>query len=269
MDATPSEPEPALLFHWKAPKTFFSIRLLAASVAAIVIHGFCFYIFQVEEPTARRTLPQTHEILMLSLDARSAALLPQAEESDPTSSVKGKTATLLRQIEDYYAGFEGTLNPRSPLQISLDALPEPRLDAAPAPEIRPLYDGFRPVEPEIEEDGATRLAFLPENKPYEPAPARHLPGPSFVLSPGLEQRGWQNGVPRVDLKDPAAVAPPSGQIAWRVAVTPSGRVEFVFPLRVRESPQLDEVASQLRRSRFQARPETETELQWGTISLQW
>ena len=91
------------LFEWKASSAQFVQRLILAVITSLTIHVLCFYIFQVQEPKARRTLPQTFRAVALTPDQPAAR-------------------AILKQIEDYHSAYSGTLLAGSSLEMPLPSL---------------------------------------------------------------------------------------------------------------------------------------------------
>lgn len=125
------------LFHWKAPRAEFAQRWILAVIGAVSVHGLCFYVFQIEEAQSPRSLPKTYGVTQLSAN-------------DPNAR------RVLRQIDDYYAAFEGTLLADTPLSLPFGYLDDdpyfnqidvglhPLPETPPAPD-DPLESWFDPM----------------------------------------------------------------------------------------------------------------------------
>ncbi len=170
---------PKILFHWKAPKSEFAQRWIVALIVAIIVHGFCFYVFQIEEVPPPRSLAQTYGVTQLNFDDLKARLI-------------------LQQIDDYYAAFEGILLADTPLHMPLGSLdyeasyekadvelmPLPEPSETPLDELGPTLppmvlppiatwdsDGFRP-EAANGESNAVSPVDLEENAEDGSPPAK-------------------------------------------------------------------------------------------------
>ncbi len=86
------------VFHWRLGRTDIGLRMIVAVILAVVLHGLCFYVFQVQDPKVSRARPQTLGVTVLS-------------SKDPNA------AAIRRQIDDYYAAYSGTLSADSDLQL--------------------------------------------------------------------------------------------------------------------------------------------------------
>ena len=139
--------DPRILFQWKAPASDFAQRLIIAVIAAISIHGLCFYVFQVEEPQSPRTLPSTYGVTYLSPDDPSARLI-------------------LRQIDDYYTAFEGTLLADSELNMPLGSLDYEPSYLQVTPELMSLPEPESPLPSELGPAGSVMV--LPPIPPLIP-----------------------------------------------------------------------------------------------------
>lgn len=146
--------DPHILFHWRAPASDFAQRLIIAAIAAISIHGLCFYVFQVQEPQSARTLPRTFGVTYLS-------------PSDPNARL------ILQQINDYYAAYEGTLLAESDLHMPWGALDYEASFRQIEPELMPLPE--REKTPTEALGPKVSAMVLPDIPPWIP-PAEETQG---------------------------------------------------------------------------------------------
>ena len=111
----------ASVFHWRLGRTDIGLRMIVAVILAVVVHGLCFYVFQVQDPKVSRSRPKTFSVTILS-------------SKDPNA------AAILQQIDDYYAAYSGTLSQESELRLSPKPVPYTPsfLEEAPWPLLPPL-----------------------------------------------------------------------------------------------------------------------------------
>ena len=209
------------------PKSYWNLRLLVAAVVAIVLHVFCFYIFQVQDPKVSRELPETSHVTYLSPDDPSAA-------------------AVLRRLDDYYAAFDGALRPdsilRAPLRLaSLEERPvRHQLDLMPSPYVG-QSESFPGVLPPLPNTGAA-------------------PIPGLTYSPSVRHRALDR---ELDWDDD----PGTDLSAWRVAIDPVGKVLHVFPADGQVPSEQDlKIGEAVSRLRFSAAPSL-TSLEWGTVTF--
>ena len=218
------------LFEWKAPSSHVGQRLAMATITSLTLHVLCFYLFQVQEPKARRTLPQTLAVVALTPDQPAAR-------------------TMLRQIEDDYSAYSGTLLAGSSLEMPVPSLdyeptyqsarvqlmPLPELESSPSagrdvlavsPLMLPSIPAWTPPE------GSVELA-------QEPSGFRPLAEDLVLKLPEV----WRGRLKPSDDShvDWAALrqtlTTESGRSPWRIAIDPTGAVNEIFPMS--ESPRLE------------------------------
>ncbi len=211
---------PNILFHWKAPASDFAQRMIIAAVAAISIHGLCFYVFQVQDPESPRTLPRTYGVTYLS---------PQ----DPTAHL------ILQQIDDYYAAYEGTLLADSELNMPLGSLDYEPSYTQMSPRLMPWPErNVLPLEALGPRDNPIVLPEIPPWTPPEKASGSANASPEgFALVDGLRlflPDGWRarylgGGLgtdwSAVEKRRPADRA----SQGWRLSVSRDGRVAKAVP----------------------------------------
>ena len=228
---------PSRSLQWTDPQGYWNLRLLIAAISAIVLHVFCFYVFQVQDPKASRVLPATTQVTYLS------AANPEAE-------------WVLRQIDDYYSAFDSTLNLDSDLHQSLtmgdgrypssrwyvDLMPAPYLDSATN---REPFLGVLPSLP-ASDDGSKHMGHLTYSESI-----RHR-----VLTVNLE----------FDLASALPEGRPSA--SWRIAIAPSGKVAYLFPVgRHKDEKVASRIGLAIRQLTFQSAPSLKT-LEWGTVTYE-
>ena len=244
------------LFEWKASSSQFVQRLTLAAITSLTIHILCFYIFQVQEPKVRRTLPQTLSAVVLTPDQPAAR-------------------TILRQIEDYHSAYSGTLLAGSSLEMPLPSLDyEPTYQSA---KVRlmplPKLGTARPVARDVLAVSPLMLPAIPAWTPPEGSveqaqePSRTLPlAEDLVLKlPAV----WKNRLkPREgDGREWGALREAlnaEGRSPWRIAIDPKGVVSEIFPMS--ESPR-QEVKAALKTLTFS--PQQGNETHWFEVEVLW
>ena len=243
------------LFHWKAPASQFGQRIILASLASLSIHILCFYIFQIQEPQARRTLPHNLEVTYL---------LP----SDPNAHA------MIQQIEDYHAGYAGTLLVGSTLEM-----PPPHLDYEPTyqnakVQLMPLPDLEMATADatEVLRLPSMMLPAIPKWTPPEGTVVQaQEPSGRLPLAEGLElvlPELWQGRIQEQGGADWSAIkasfAADTGRSSWRMAIGPKGTVTQMFPLS--ETPN-STIGEALRSLTFS--PQQGNQTTWLVVHLQW
>ena len=242
-----------ILFSWRAPASDLLQRLIIAWVAAISIHGLCFYIFQVQDPQASRSLPRTYEITYLSPQDATARLI-------------------LRQIDDYYAAYEGTLLADSDLNMPLSSRDYEPWHQEVKPRLMPLPEPGQDLNSLGPEGGSV---VPPRVRPWAPAVgaltvfsgsivAVDLGGGCQLMVP----EGWQErfqGSPGVDwARVKESQVEDEGRFRWRLSVEASGRVDQAFPVTRLPDSSMRKAARSLRFT-----PLAEGDPQWVEVELRW
>lgn len=213
------------LFEWRAPSSDFAQRFVIASLAAISIHGLCFYIFQVQKPEGPVALPRTDDVVLLRADDANAQLV-------------------LEQIDDFYAGYTGTLLANSDLNERIRSL-----DYAPA------FEGWEIELKSMEGSAPPSLATLgpadsPMTLPEVPAWESTMPEDEGVrLAPGLRlvtvPQAWEERFQASEGVDWLRIAenPPlggQGHLGWKVDLAVDGSVAELQSIGGQTSDQIVE-----------------------------
>lgn len=244
-----------VLFYWKAPASQFAQRIVLASIASLTIHILCFYIFQVQEPQARRTLPVTFNVVCLQPDHEPSKIR-------------------LRQLKDYHAAYASALLVGSSLEMPpprLDYEPtykEAKIDLMPLPDMEPSR-----VQPsQVLAVSPLMLPAIPEWTPPEGAVAQaqetsgdlSLTEDMVLTLPQVWQARLKNrnGADWASLR--ASLGQESGRSSWHVAIDDSGNLSQIFPLV--ELPRA-EVKAALQTLTFS--PSQGNQTTWLKMHLEW
>jgi hypothetical protein len=239
--------EPSLLFRWDAPRSR-SLAIAGFLGASVLLHGFCFYLFQVVYAPAVALLPPP---------ARVNLITPTSEEGQ----------TLLRWVDaEDPALASATLRP-----------PEARQRALPKVQHIPSYV-----------TAAAPLKHLPPLVPDTRAPSAHPPGPvpTSPRAPAPEIGVVPTRVSfSEELESFGAATLPAAQftasnhespeaLRFRIAVNGRGEVRYCFPLNSSGDALLDgQARQQIVLGRFATRaPGAESDadsLGWGIATVQW
>ena len=223
------------VFQPQKASGYWNLRLFIAALAAIVGHVFCFYVFQVQDAKVLRVLPETSHVTYLSQD-------------DPSAFA------VLRQLDDYYAAFDGALASNSSLTAPLPMV------AAEVGKQRYYID----LMPSPFGVGSANKAsnVLPVLPVLPQVAGAKVPSRNLRYSSSLRHRALSNQVDWVDDRTGVFV-----ETAWRVAITPSGKVHHVFPLDGNApAPALESLQRAIRSLRFQSASSL-SELEWGTVTV--
>ena len=236
------------IFDWSTPR---SRRLLLASFigASIVLHAFCFYVFQIVYPTPIALLPPP---------ARVTFIAPDSEEG----------RTLLRWIDAEDPAVAFTTHPA----------PGARLGALPKTEHLPSYSAVEPILKELPSLKAD--LSIPSSQPpgavHFMTRARDFtkgtPRTYISFSKELNEFGTPTLLPRADFATLNQETPET--LRFRVAVNDLGEIRYCFPINSSGDAALDEQARlQVVRTRFSPIRQNDTppsaSLVWGTASVQW
>jgi hypothetical protein len=246
MNASASPAATSFLFTWEAPRRH-KAAIVAFVAASVLLHAFCFYLFQIVYPPT---------VVLLPPPARVSLISPNSEEG----------RTLLRWIEA-----------EDPALASATHRPdEARIRALPAVRHIPSYLREEPVLKEIP-------PLIPDtpavsSQPPGPVPILHRPKPSRAPAPttvlfSKELDGL--GVAKFQLpKFTASSADMPQSVSFRVAVGGHGDIRYCFALNSSGDPALDEQARQhLALGRFTQRSTIgeggKQDLVWGIATVEW
>lgn len=236
-----------LLFNWQppSPRTRPLVFFLGAS---LLLHAFCFYLFQIVYSPAVLLLPPPARVSLITPDSEEGRnLLRWVDAEDPALASATQRSPDARQ----------RLLPKVQ-QIPSYVLQGPRLKQVPpividtrAPSMSPPgpVPGPRPLAPSPFGRISTRLFFSDE---FAALGAPESPPAHFTAS--------NNETPQA--------------IRFRISVAPSGVVRYCFPLNSSGDTSLDEQARQsLALTRFRpgdaAQPPPDPADVWGTATLDW
>ncbi|MBV9008058.1 MAG: energy transducer TonB [Verrucomicrobia bacterium] len=231
-----------LLFEWPAHHRRYRALLLFL-VASVLLHAFCFYIFQVVYPTTVALLPAPARITVISPDAPdSMALLRWVEAQDPALASATQRPTDYRPLPlpelkhlPSYAKHEPALRTLPEARPDWSIPSSAAIGSVPGPQHTPL-----PPFPAIKS-----TALFADLRPELGAPV--LPEFSFHLS-------------RPD-------APANAR--FRVAIDHAGAVRFCFLVQSSGDAQLDDQAREfLLLCRFSPRAPN-APLLWSEATLLW
>ncbi|MDB6147466.1 MAG: hypothetical protein JWO45_1130 [Spartobacteria bacterium] len=240
-------PEASLLFDW-APPEGEKLAIAMFLVASVVLHAFCFYLFQIIYPPA---------VAVLSPPARVNLIAPNSEE--------GRTVLRWVDAEDP-AIASATLRPpesRSRNLPKLQHVPSYLTEEAHLKQLPPV--NVVPRAPSALPPGP-----VPTARPQKEPPQR-LVATSVLLSDELKLLGSVS-FPAEKFSASNNETPES--VAFRLGVGVHGEVRYCFRLNSSGDSALDEQARRhLVLSRFPARSLTgdgsEQSLTWGVATVEW
>lgn len=246
MNAQISPPEALLLFNWDAPRR----RMWAISGflgASLILHAFCFYLFQIVYAPAVVLLPPPARInLITPTSEEGRSLLRWVDAEDPALAsatqrppeAKQRALPKLQHIPSYLA--EGPKLRRAPAFV-----PDTRAPSAYPPGPVPTY--HRQPAPKLG-PVPTRLEFSEELTIFG---AASLPPARFSAS--------NNESPQA--------------LRFRIAVSPRGELRYCFPINSSGDPALDEQARQhlalVRFPQSAKAEEASQSLVWGAATVEW
>jgi hypothetical protein len=246
------------LFEWKAPSSQVAQRLAMAAITSLTLHVLCFYLFQVQEPKARRSLPQTFTAVALTPDQPAAR-------------------TILRQIEDHYSAYSGTLLPGSSLEMPVPSLDyEPTYQSSDVP-LMPLPE-VEVSDPVARDVLAVSPLILPAIPAWTPPKGSVVqaqePSDLLRLADGLVLKlpaVWRG---RLKLQDEGglvwtalrgALTTESGRSPWEIAIDPTGAVREIYPMSESPSQAVKEAVKTLTFSPPQGNEKTH----WFNVEVLW
>jgi hypothetical protein len=236
-----------LLFNWQPPRPR-KLSIVAFLCGSVILHGICFYLFQIIYAPAIVLLPPPARVSLITTDSEEGrTLLRWVDAEDPALASATQRPTESRQralpriqhIPSYVA--EGPkLKQPPPLAVDTRAPSVHPPGAVPTP---------RPASPPPLARVATRISFSEEVSSLGPARV----GPIAFAASNQET--------------PQA-------IRFRIAVAPDGAVQHCFPLNSSGDPALDEQARrQVVLARFPSRdataPQGDMSDVWGIATVEW
>lgn len=229
-----------LLFNWSPPQRRRHALVLFL-VASLLLHAFCFYIFQIVYPPTVSLAPAPARISVISPDdPESLTLLRWVEAEDPalasaTQRPANYRATTLPRL-DHIASY-------TQHEPALKTVPEPTPDLR-VPSSAAIGQMPRPRTGTFALSSTRKTTAVFSDAPSDFAP----PDFTFHLS-------------RAD-------APANA--TFRVAIDQAGVVRYCFRTQSSGDPALDEQAQQfLLLSRFSPRGQSAAELTWSTATVLW
>ncbi len=230
-----------LLFDWSPPRRR-APTLILFLLASLLLHAFCFYVFQIVYPPGVALTPAPARLNLISAnDPESAALLHWIEAEDPALAITTQRAPenklfalpKLRHVPSY-------------------ATHEPALETLPTPAPNLSI-------PSSLASGAVKMSRLPSTAPapIKKTTAIFSDNEAPVL-PGFTFKASRAGAP--------------ANIRFRVAIDHQGAVRFCFPLESSGDPALDEQARnflQLCRFKSNGAAPASAQLSWTIATVLW
>lgn len=248
MNASISRPATdSLLFSWEPPQRR-QLALAAFLALSLVVHGLCFYIFQIVYPPTVSLLPPPARVSVISYGSEEGrTLLRWVEAEDPA------------------------------LAFTTQRPPDARLRALPRAEHAASYLAVEPTLKEIPPFVADLR--IPSSQPpgavqmfrRQPATAIWPTTTSVSFSKELDAFGAPT-LPNPGVAASNAASPET--IRFRVAVNGTGEIRYCFPLNSSGDPALDEQARRyLALCRFSAKSASaekiDSSLTWGIATVEW
>jgi hypothetical protein len=235
-----------LLFNWQPPRPR-KLSLIAFLGGSLILHGICFYLFQIVYAPAIVLLPPPARVSLITTDSEEGrSMLRWVDAEDPALASatqrppdsRQRALPRIQHIPSYLA--EGpklkqappfVIDTRAPSVHPPDVVPTSRTESPPS---------LAPI--------ATRLSFSEELSALGSA---QMPRGSFTAS---------------NQETPQAVS-------FRIAVAQTGEVRHCFPLNTSGDPALDEQARrQIVLARFHSTgatgPKRDQDV-WGIATVEW
>ena len=243
----PASASESLLFSWEPPRRE-QLAIAASLVLSLILHGLCFYIFQIVYPPTISLLPPPARVSMISSNSEEGrTLLRWVEAEDPALAFttqrppEGRLRTLPKaEHVPSYLAVEPVLKQVPPL------VPDLRIPSSQPPGAVQLYN--RQISQSVAPK-ATSVLFSTE---LEALGSPALPSSSFTAS--------SDATPEA--------------IRFRVAVNGGGEIWYCLPLSSSGDPALDEQARRyLARCRFPRKSagveRIDPSLTWGIATMEW
>jgi hypothetical protein len=235
-----------LLFSWTPPGR--RVRaLIFFLIASLLLHAFCFYLFQIVYPPTVALLPPPARVSVISPDnPESLALLRWVEAEDPALAITTQRAPGTKTFAPPKLQHIPSYATHQPV---LKTLPEPAPDLS-IPSTGPI--------------GAVRIPSLNTN--IAPAPIIRKTSIMFAETPG------ELGAPVLpDFQFNASRPDTPANALFRVAIDGFGAVRFCFLAESSGDPGLDEQAHHfIQLCRFKREPAApSSNLIWTTATVLW
>jgi hypothetical protein len=236
----------APIFDWDSASQR-KIPLFSFLAVSLVLHGLCFYLFQIIYPPTVALLPPPARVNLITADSEEGRLLLRwVEAEDPALS-----STTQRPAEAN-AGL-----PPGPQHVPSYSSLQPALKPLP------------PYQPDLSIPSAEPPGPVPLPPPPPPRPAGVV-ATSLHFAPNTEPLGAPEIPP---LKFSASTNEPPAAAQFRVAIDALGAVGHCFLERSSGDPALDEQARRyLLLCRFPAAKQDGTaseQFLWTTAAFQW
>jgi hypothetical protein len=242
-----------LAFDWKRERRF-SFRLTMLVFISVVAHAFCFYLFQVVYPASERFIPATAGMTLLSpSDPRSRELLREIEDRVVYFDSSTRESVRELEIDSYAVPFRSSFANH---ELEIKLAPRVREDA-PFPEPFDFERPFLPgVAKSLQEEGAERLL-----RGAGAAAALQIIPDELLRDRAILARGdWKwASERRAELE--------GQRVVLTVGVAPQGQLQHVLINTGIDSVLDAKIVAAARGIRFE--PGEGSELQWGTLRLQW
>lgn len=242
-----AEAKSDLLFNW-GPRRRRKRSIASFLVASLVLHAFCFYLFQIIYPPTVSLLPPPGRVAVISPTTEEGRqVLRWIEAEDPAvASMTQRPAEAKAFMPPKIQHVPSYVGHQPALRTMPAAEPDLRV-----PDVHPPgpVQAPRDLNPSAQAAVATTIQFSPE---FERLGAPQLPAKQFTSSSN----------------EPAQAA------LFRVAAAPAGDVRYSIVQRSSGDNALDEQAREaLALCRFSPiqnpKSKIQNELIWGTATVQW
>ncbi len=238
---------PALVFDWTTPRRRGNVLIFFLG-ASLLLHGLCFYLFQVVYPPAITMLPPPARVSVITPEnAEAQALVRWTEAEDPALATTpqrppDRSGVSLPEIE----------------HVPSYATHNPHLKTLPAP------------TPDTRIPSAASEAVVPRT-PFRPLPPLATQKTAIIFEDGSENLG-RLLTPDFKFQRTRPDAPANAR--FRVAIDEWGAIRFAFLAESSSDPALDEQAHRfLQLCRFQPAAAKSTSpqdaLTWTSATIFW
>jgi hypothetical protein len=204
-----------LVFSWEPPRKRRR-ALIIFLIVSLLLHAFCFYVFQIVYPPTVTLMPPPARVALISPDnPESLALLRWVEAEDPA------------------------------LTTTTQRLPETKTFALPPVQHRPSYSTHQPklkalppLAPDLSIPSSAAIGRVPQTKPIAAGPGltRKTTAQFDDLPAALGEASFADF--KFRLTQPGAPA----NARFRVAIDTGGAIRFCFLIESSGDPALDEQA---------------------------